>query len=441
MLSEPCRPPSPRRHWWLTLALVFAAAGVTAWQSGVAPTSGATLITGARILDAATGRYLPPASVLIENGRITRVSATEPDGLAPDVRRLSLRNATLVPGLIDARAGVAPVADNDSYRQQHFGLAHGVTGYRVLNVRATWGVAQRRRIDAGRVVAPRLWIGGRGFGRGAVADLRLIETPDARWAAAEAARQIADGVDWLAGFDGLSPELHRALVAAVKGTTVRVASMPGASSMADLAAAGVHSIEGLAWPLAGREPSDAPDAIDRAWADASARDLNALALRLARARVYLVPMAASYAPSPTGPGGSARASASAPAPTPAVARRAWAARRAFLVRFVRAGGRVVTGSGFDIGGRPPGIGTHAELAALVAAGLTPAEAIRAATVNAAALVGAERTLGIIAAGRDADIIIVEGDPLADVTALQRLTHVVRRGEVLDPDALRSLARD
>ncbi len=423
--------------------MAIATVGAAAWQPDAAPSASATLITGARILDAAAGKYLPPAAVLIENGRIARVSASEPEGLPAGVRRLSIEGATLVPGLIDARAGVAPVGETDSYRQQYAGLAHGVTGYRVLNVRAAWGVAQRRRIEAGRVVAPRLWISGRGFSHGAVPDLRLVETPDARWAAAEAARQIAEGVDWLTGFDGLPPDRHRALVAAVKGTLVRVASMPGATSMAELAAAGVHSIEGLAWPLAGRRGPEDPVAADRAWADAPTRDLNALAVRLARARVYLVPMAARHAPLPTGREGDARRLAASSAPVSpvnqALARRAWAARRAFLTRFVRAGGRVVTGSGFDAGGSPAGIGTHAELAALVAAGFTPADAIRAATVNAAALVGAERALGAIAAGRDADFIIVEGDPLADLAALQRLTHVVRRGEVLDPETLRAFA--
>lgn len=412
----------PRGAGPLVVALAAAlAAGVAAQPPGSQPASSAILITGARVLDVVPGRYIAPAAVLIENGRIASVTAREPSALPPGAQRLSLTNATLVPGLIDARASVTPTRGYDSDHLQSLGLAHGVTAYRVLNMRTTWAVAQRRRIEEGAVRAPKLWIGGRGFDRGARQDLRLLDVPDARWIAAEAARQVADNVDWLAGFDGLTPELHRALVTAVKGTAVRVAGMPGVSSMADLAAAGVHSIDGLAWPVSGRRPGADAAAADRAWAEAPQRDLNALALRLVRARVFLVPMLAQQ----DGPPDAPRASSTVNA------RRARAAQRAFLARFVRAGGRVVTGSGFDVAGYPlPGAGVHAEMAALVRAGLAPADAIRAATVNGAAMLGAERARGRIAAGYEADLFVVEGDPLSDVGDLLKPTHVIRRGEVL-----------
>jgi imidazolonepropionase-like amidohydrolase len=88
----------------------------------------------------------------------------------------------------------------------------------------------------------------------------------------------------------------------------------------------------------------------------------------------------------------------------------------------------------------PGLGIHREIAALVKAGLTPADAIRAATTNAAELLGAAKTLGAIAPGFGADFIVVTGDPLASVADLAKILHVVRRGEVLDPKDLLARAR-
>jgi imidazolonepropionase-like amidohydrolase len=96
----------------------------------------------------------------------------------------------------------------------------------------------------------------------------------------------------------------------------------------------------------------------------------------------------------------------------------------------------VASTGYNV----PGAGVHRELAMLVAAGLSPAAAIRAATVNCADLVGAGKTLGQIAVGFKADLIAVEGDPLAKIEDLQRITLIVRGGEVLERQQLLAQAR-
>ena len=429
-----------------------------------APPAPTWIITGARILDAGAGRYLAPAAVVIEGGRIKSVTPSEPAGLPADTRRLDVPKATLVPGLIDVRAAVSPTAEFDTDYFMLLGLAHGATGYRALNLRTAWAEPQKRRIDSGVVTAPRLWVGGRGIDRGARPDLWLADAANPSLAAAEAARQVAANVDWIAGYDHLPADAYRAMVAAVKGSKARVAGMPGAASMADLAAAGVASIDTLAWPLAPRPAAaDDPAAPDRAWTDAQARDIAALTTKLVRARVTLVPMLARAAarafpgelakdpslafltddqrtdlvtqPAPPVP---APAKAGAQSSDAARAARVWKDQAAFLVRFAKARGRIATGTGFDLAGYPlQGAGVHAEMAALVRAGLTPADAIRAATVNAAALVGAEKTIAEIAPGREADFFVVQGDPLARIGDLASISWVIRRGEVLDPKVLRA----
>jgi len=63
-------------------------------------------------------------------------------------------------------------------------------------------------------------------------------------------------------------------------------------------------------------------------------------------------------------------------------------------------------------------------------GMPPADIIRASTVNAAELLGWQDRIGVIEPGKLADIIAVSGDPLADVTELERVQFVMKGGEVI-----------
>jgi hypothetical protein len=358
------------------------------------------LVTGARILDVSKGQYLAPASILIENGRITSVTPEPPASVPEETVRVKSTGGVIVPGLIDAHAWAAPTSDLDADYFYLMGLAHGVTGYRVLNVRTGWAVAQRGRALSGATLAPRLWTSGRGINLGASPGRWFFDAPDAAAAGDEAAQQVAAKVDWLAGYDALGADAYKAMVSAVRGSAVRVSAQPGASSMSDLAAARVSSIETLAYPV-----KPASDPADTAWLAASAADLAGLHTRLLRARVTLVPLMASAMtrafpdevaadPALALLPESRRAEltsalSTAPGADATTARRAWTSQAAFLARFVRAGGRVAAGTGFELRGYPvPGVGLHRELAALVRAGLSPADALRAATVTAAVLVGA-----------------------------------------------------
>jgi hypothetical protein len=78
-------------------------------------------------------------------------------------------------------------------------------------------------------------------------------------------------------------------------------------------------------------------------------------------------------------------------------------------------------------GLPPGIAQHAELGALVEAGLEPRLALQSAGGGAAAALGLGQRLGRLGPGAAADIVIVDGDPLADVDAARRVVAVVRNG--------------
>ena len=116
-----------------------------------------------------------------------------------------------------------------------------------------------------------------------------------------------------------------------------------------------------------------------------------------------------------------------------VARSAGVAREA-AVRLARAG--VTIGAGTDIWQVPSAV--HLELEELVAAGLTPLEAIRAGTGDAARILGAA-DLGTIAVGKVADLVVLDADPAADIRNTRRIRAVVQGGRVVGRERIREAA--
>ena len=411
------------------------------------------VIPGARVLDAAAGRYLPPATIVIEDGRIRSMTPEMPADLPATATVLKADGGIVVPGLIDAHAWAAPTADLDSDYHYLMGLAYGVTTYRVLNARTAWAAAQRSRARSGVVLAPRLVTSGRGIQRGATPGRWLFDAPDVQMAEAEVRQQVAAKADWVAAYDNLPPDVIKAMLAALKDSPVRISAWPGASSIATLADLRVASIESLDFPLAPRAGTS-----EDAWLAAPARDLIALRTKLIRSRAVLVPMLAA-ARMRAYPDEVLDSPALALLPVArrtaitdglkalsaadiAKAKRVWALQAAFIAQFVKAGGRVAAGTGFEWRGYPPpGIGLHLELDALGRAGLSAGDALRAATTNPAEMMGIGKEVGLIAPGVEANFIVVQGDPLKQVQDLQTITTVVRGGEVFDPKRLLALAHE
>jgi imidazolonepropionase-like amidohydrolase len=122
----------------------------------------------------------------------------------------------------------------------------------------------------------------------------------------------------------------------------------------------------------------------------------------------------------------------------AVGRRAYARTTAIFRELIRAGAKFVAGTDSPVLPVVPGFGLQLELELLVGAGLTPLQVIAAATGNAAAAMGREATTGTIAAGKAADLVLLDGDPLANIRNTRRIAAVVTRGRLLDRAVLDSL---
>jgi imidazolonepropionase-like amidohydrolase len=99
-----------------------------------------------------------------------------------------------------------------------------------------------------------------------------------------------------------------------------------------------------------------------------------------------------------------------------------------VVDVMRAGGLILAGTD-----TPNAINLHGEIAAYVAAGMTPFEALKTATVNPAKALNVDT--GTIEPGKLADIIMVEGDPLVDINNARRVKRVIANGRVYEMNQL------
>jgi imidazolonepropionase-like amidohydrolase len=78
---------------------------------------------------------------------------------------------------------------------------------------------------------------------------------------------------------------------------------------------------------------------------------------------------------------------------------------------------------------------HHELALYVRAGMAPADVLRMATLTSASVMGVDKDRGVIAAGKLADMILVDGDPTKNIQDLDKIKMVIKAGTVYDPGAI------
>lgn len=199
-------------------------------------------------------------------------------------------------------------------------------------------------------------------------------------------------------------------------------------------------------------------AFERSWADLDPSTLRQVASRLAEEKVILVPTLVLHE---TLSRLDDRATLRDPvlAAVPEAARQDWdvlgminragwsesdfvAFRGArpvqdlFLRIFAAAGGRIAAGTDSPSQLLVPGFSAHREMELLVGAGLSPREALRAATRNGAVLLGVD-SLGLLAPGKVADLIVLTKDPLVDIRNTRAIEAVMSRGRLLDADSIRA----
>jgi len=377
-----------------------------------------TLVVRAeRMLDVVAGAYVPDVMIAIAGDRIARVERAGATTVPAGVRVVELRGVVVMPGLVDAHVHLAlGGADADGAAKT---LRAGITTVRDLGSTGGAGVAMRDAIARGELVGPRMVVAGAGIGApGGACD--TVFAGEGRVTTADEATRIVDaqaaaGVDVIkictggrvlpVAADADVVELDAAMVKAIVDAAARhhlrvAAHAEGPKAIAEAIAGGVVSIEhgGL---------------ID----DAAAGQLRARGIVLVPT-LYRIDYSLTQLPE-----GRQRAAVS----------------EGRTLAFTRVKAAIAAGvpvaMGTDATVIPHGDNAR-ELAALVEVGLSPAQALRAATVDAARLLGDKLAVGSIAPGKLADLIAVRGDPLANVGALRDVVVVMKGGQIVRDDTQR-----
>ncbi len=398
--------------------------------------AGAVAVSAARLLDVETGQVLANRVLRIEEG-VIRSSSERRAGEPVDV---DLGDATLLPGLIDAHVHLTGGEEQTPYdrlrettaRAAIEGVANarktllaGFTTVRDLGSRDFADVALRDAIAAGRVPGPRMLVavralsatGGHGD-RNDLPDDVLVDRYSGIADGAEAIRakvreSVKYGADWIkvlatggvmsAGTDPRAAdyteeELRAAVATAAERGRDVAAHAHGTEGILRAVRSGVRSVE-------------------------HASMLDDAALALVRERgVFVVPnpytntymlergAAGGYQPYQL-----------------AKSREILDLKMASLKSAIRAGLAVAYGT--DSGVQPHGLNAR-QMALFVEAGMTPLQAIQAATLVNARLLRMEGKIGSLRPGAFADVIAVRGDPLLDVRVLERPFWVMKSGEVV-----------
>jgi imidazolonepropionase-like amidohydrolase len=347
-------------------------------------------------LDVRAGMLRPNGAIVVRGGRIVEMHAPG-DGWRPpaDATVLDLSGRTILPGLVDAHVHLTisgPPEDNAAAT-----LQAGFTTVVDLGSAAGAGVRLRDAIAEGRVTGPRVIAAGSWIGsKGGVCEFGGATVGNAEEARARALADITAGADMLkvcvTGWpaDAIafpdSVELKPDPLSAVLGVG-RDAHRPVYA----------HAI-GRAGALL------AADRGARALAHTPVVD-SVGAVRLKAADVYVISTLATLTARPEG------------------------ARVGQSFKLLHEAGIPIV-FGTDAGVLPHGMNAS-EFVALAEAGMNPLQALRAATVNAAALLGVT-DIGEIAPGAVADFVVVAGDPLQDLRVLERPLLVVKGGRVTPP---------
>ncbi len=456
------------RRWLACWAALIASVVIVGARD-----DGRFVIVNARVLDPVAGRIRDVAAILVEGTKIAAVHDAVPPTLAADVRRIDAKKATVVPALSDVSVQVAATIDLDRDYFHALSLAHGVMRVRAVDGRLPMAIDDRARIRSGDILAPRTWVAGplidmrRPLGQPGAAVVSgglmpIDQVNDVAGASKVTLAQASAGVDWVRLGGNATPAVVSAAVRAARTKRVKVSAEARASSMLQLAQANVSLIDGLGLPMKGQADLEAawksrPDrpatsvAInDAAWAQVTASEIKTLVAALVRTRTAVAPMLRAAdgqrddAPKdeldllPDGTRGSmaGRVSKAATKTAQDAGARARVQRMAFVKALADAGGTIVLASGSGSDGYPvPGLAIHKEIALLLEAGLTPAQAWKAAAADGALLLGDTSRQLQIQAASPADFFMVTGDPLADAGALATITLLVRNGEILDRSQL------
>jgi imidazolonepropionase-like amidohydrolase len=447
------------------------------WLSALLP----LVVTHVTVLDMTGAPPRPDATVVVRDGRIAAVGATGKVSLPRGASVVDGTGKFLIPGLWDMHVHIG-----DTARTLPLFVANGVTGVRNMGDRKEEVLRWRGEVAKGERLGPRIVACGPILdGPQPVDPARAIAIHDAAEGRRAVADQAAQGADFIKVYEGLSRESYAAILDEAKKRHLPVVGhVPDAVTYEEASDAGQKSVEHLgplldtcstataeiarqkALPMPEGDFSSFPARIAKRGTLAldtwSAEKCGRLFALLAKNGTWEVPTlvtkrARAYIDD------IARANDPRLRFVPAAERESWSPERNFFARYRtpeyiayekrayrkelemvgamhRAGVPVLAGTDLVLPFVFAGGSLHDELGLLVEAGLTPLEALQAATRDPARFLGLADT-GTIEPGKRADLVLLDADPLADIANTRKIAAVVLHGRLLKRPELDKLLEE
>ena len=429
-------------------------------------------LTSVRVIDGTGAAPLEDQTVLISEGKISMIGPTAATTFPSDAKVLDLKGYTVMPGLVGMhnhlffpQGGSPPIYSDMAISFPRLYLALGVTTIRTTGSVAPYtDLEAKRLIDAGRMIGPKMhitapYLEGKGSFTPVMRELTGIE--DARrmvnyWADA--------GATSFKAYMNISRAELRAVVEEAHKRNLKVTGHLCSVGYKEAAEIGIDNLEHGLFANSEYAPDKKPDQCPQgATASLLTLDINGPAAQetirtLVDKKVAItstLPVFEAMAPiAPSGIGAasallnprmlntmstdarvrylSSRARIPANSPIVPLIRKSMDFERAFA----KAGGLLMTGlDPTGNGGVVAGFGDLRGIELLVEAGFTPAEAIRIATLNGAIFLGEDKRIGSIASGKQADLMIVKGNPAVNIRDVTNVEIVFKDGVGYDTEKL------
>lgn len=458
----------------IVLLLIFLLPGVPCAQTTTIPSARPLVFTHVTVIDVTGAPSRSNMTVIVEGNRIAAVGGTGKVRIPRDVQVVDARGKFLIPGLWDMHVHIFnnsfAAGTNDSEIYFPLLLANGVTGVRDLwtdpddlKLVRKW----RTEMEGAKALAPRI-AAGSSIIDGVptfLPNMLGVATPDEGRRAVRTMKEA--GAGFIKVYWNLSPEVYFAIADESKKLGIPFAGhVPFALSAAQVSDAGQKSIEhltGLLETCSSKEDElrkakhlTPPALTDELWKTYDERKCRALFARFAKNQTWQVPTVVIRRMLAFRREEEFRRDARLRY-APPKEREEWVkppnrpeqftleTRKQRFEKLLAAIGimhkmGVPLLAGTDLG-NPfifAGFSLHDELELFVQAGLTPTQSLQTATINPAKFLGKEKDFGTVERGKLADLVLLDANPLENISNTRRISGVVINGRYLPEETLKKL---